>query len=371
MTSNQSRFRSVSPAVLIPLRMAASRLSAEEPTTWVMAYVASEEDMTPAVPPVAAWQPSEVEVTVDDVRRAAALLASVTVRTPALRTDALAGVAFKAECLQRGGSFKLRGAYTKLSSLPDRSRGVAAVSSGNHAIAVALSAKLLGTTAVILTPLDAPAVKIERARSLGAEIVTYDRYAEDRDAATAAFVEERGLPFVPPFDDPVIMSGQGTVALELLEDVPDLDVLVVPVSGGGLIAGCAVAAHALRQGIRVVGVEPEAMDDTRRSFAAGERVSVPATHTIADGLTVTAPGIHTWAVNQRLVSEVVTVSDDEIVGAMAWAFEHLHVVVEPSGAVGIAALLTGRVTGSRVGVVLSGGNVGLDTFATLIGGRSG
>lgn len=312
-----------------------------------------------------------MELTVDDVRRAAVVLEGVAVRTPVLRTDALPGVAFKAECLQRSGSFKLRGAYTKVSSLPDRSRGVAAVSSGNHAVAVALSAKLLGTTAVILTPVDAPAVKIDRARSLGAEIVTFDRFAEDRDAVTAAFVAERGLPFVPPFDDPVIMSGQGTAGLELLEDAPALDVLVVPVSGGGLIAGCAVAAHALRPGIRVVGVEPEAMDDTRRSLAAGERVSIPAARTIADGLTVTAPGVHTWAVNQRLVSEVVTVSDDEIVDAMAWAFEHLHVVVEPSGAVGIAAVLTGRVTGGRVGVVLSGGNVGLDMFATLIGGRSG
>jgi len=296
----------------------------------------------------------------------------VAVHTPVLRTDALPDVVFKAECLQRGGSFKLRGAYTKIASLPDLSRGVAAVSSGNHAIGVAMSASLLGTNAVILTPHDAPAVKIDRARALGAEIVTFDRYAEDRDAVTATFAAERGLPFVPPFDDPVIMSGQGTVALELLDDEPELDALVVPMSGGGLMAGCAIVASSLRPGIRLIGVEPAAMDDTRRSFEAGERVSVPAAPTIADGLTVTQPGEHTWAINRKLVTDVVTVTDDEIAEAVRWAFEHLRVVVEPSGAVGIAALRTGRVQPSgRTGVVLSGGNVGADTFASLIGGRSG
>jgi threonine dehydratase len=313
-----------------------------------------------------------VAPTIDDVRRAAVGLRGVAVRTPVLHSDAMPGVAFKAECLQRGGSFKLRGAYTKIASLPDLSRGVAAVSSGNHAIGVALSASLLGTRAVILTPVDAPAVKIDRARALGAEIVTFDRYTEDRDAVTATFADERGLPFVPPFDDHVIMSGQGTVALELLEDEPDLDALVVPMSGGGLMAGCAVVASALRPHLRLIGVEPAVMDDTRRSFAAGERVSVPAAPTIADGLTVTQPGALTWAINRDRVSAVVTVTDDEIADAVRWAFEHLHVVVEPSGAVGIAALLRGRVEATgRTGVVLSGGNVGADTFASLIGGRSG
>lgn len=313
-----------------------------------------------------------MEPTIDDVRSAAARLRGVAVRTPVLRSDSMPDVVFKAECLQRGGSFKLRGAYTKITSLPDLSRGVAAVSSGNHAIGVALSAKLLDTSAVILTPLDAPVIKIDRARALGAEIVTFDRYTEDRDAVTAAFAEERGLPFVPPFDDPVIMSGQGTVALELLEDEPDIDTLVVPMSGGGLMAGCAVVASALRPDLRLVGVEPAAMDDTRRSFAAGERVSVPAAQTIADGLTVTQPGERTWEINRRAVAEVVAVTDDEIVDAMRWAFEHLHVVVEPSGAVGIAALRTGRVAGpGRTGVVLSGGNIGIDTFTELIGGARG
>jgi threonine dehydratase len=313
-----------------------------------------------------------VEPTIDDVRSAAARLRGVAVRTPVLHSDAMPGVAFKAECLQRGGSFKLRGAYTKISSLSDVSRGVAAVSSGNHAIGVALSASLLDTSAVILTPLDAPAVKIDRARALGAEIVTFDRYTEDRDAVTAAFAAARGLPFVPPFDDPVIMSGQGTVALELLEDEPGIDTLVVPMSGGGLMAGCAVVASSLRPDLRLVGVEPAAMDDTRRSFAAGERVSVPAAHTIADGLTVTQPGERTWEINRRAVAEVVAVTDDEIVEAMRWAFEHLHVVVEPSGAVGIAALRTGRVVpGARTGVVLSGGNIAIDTFTELIGGARG
>ena len=312
-------------------------------------------------------------VTIDDVRRAAATLAGITVRTPVLRSDELdrrtgASVFLKAECLQRGGAFKLRGAYTKVSSIPaaERARGVAAVSSGNHAIAVALSAQLLGTSAVILMPEDAPMAKVDVVRRLGAEIVTFDRYAEDRDERTRAFVSERGLPFVPPFDDPVIIAGQGTVALELCEDVTGLDVLVVPVSGGGLIAGCGVAAPA---SVRIVGVEPAVMDDTRRSLAAGARVSVPVSPTIADGLTVTMPGELTWSLNRTRVSEVVTVTDDQLVDAMRFLFEEARLVAEPSGTAGVAALLSGALPAAEkhVGVVLSGGNVGAARFASLVG----
>lgn len=316
-------------------------------------------------------------VAIDDVRRAAAVLDGVTVRTPVLRSDALdervgARVYLKCECLQRGGAFKLRGAYSKIASIPEAERagGVVAVSSGNHAIAVALSASLLGTTATILVPADAPAAKIDVVRALGAEVVTFDRFTEDRDAATAAFVAERGRPFVPPFDDPAIVAGQGTVALELFEQVDvELDALVVPMSGGGLMAGCGVVAAAVSPTTRLIGVEPEAMDDTRRSLVAGERVSVPVAPTIADGLTVTAPGRVTWPINRRLLSEVVTVSDGQLVDAMRVLFEDVHVVVEPSGAAGVAALLSGAVDagGRDVAVVLSGGNVGLERFVGLLG----
>jgi threonine dehydratase len=318
-----------------------------------------------------------VAPTIEDVERAARVLEGVTVRTPVLRADELdervgAEVHLKAECLQRGGAFKLRGAYTKLSSIPEDERrgGVAAVSSGNHAIAVALSAKLLGTTATILVPEDAPAAKIDVVRALGAEVVTFDRFAEDRDAVAAALVAERGVPFVPPFDDPVIVAGQGTAALELFDDVGTLDALLVPVSGGGLIAGCALVAEARSPSTRMIGVEPAAMDDTRRSLEAGQRVAVPMAATIADGLTVTTPGVVTWAINERLLSEVVTVTDDELVEAMRFLFRVAHVVVEPSGAAGVAALLAGKVdvTGQRVGVIISGGNVGIDRFVELVGG---
>lgn len=319
-------------------------------------------------------------VTVEDVRRAASGLVDITVRTPVVRNDVLdertgATVFLKCECLQRGGAFKLRGAYTKISSLPEdeRRRGVSAVSSGNHAIAVALSARLLGTAAVILVPEDAPAVKIDVVRRLGAEIVTYDRFAEDRDEATATFVAERGVPFVPPYDDPAIVAGQGTAALELLEDAGDLDVLVVPVSGGGLLAGCGTVVRDRCPDARIVGVEPAAMDDTRRSFESGERVSLPVSPTIADGLTVTTPGRVTWPINRTLLSDVATVTDDQLVDAMRFLFDEAHLVVEPSGAAGVAALLADaiEVGGQRVGVIVSGGNVGSQRFIELVGGSPG
>jgi threonine dehydratase len=314
--------------------------------------------------------------TFDDVVRAARGLEGVTVRTPFVRSDELderlgAEVVLKAECLQRGGAFKLRGAYTKLLSLTpeERRRGVIAVSSGNHAIAVALSAALLDTTAVILVPHDAPAAKVDVARHLGAELVRFDRFADDRDEVTAALVRERGLPFVSPFDDPVIIAGQGTVGLELFDEVDALDALLVPMSGGGLMAGCALVAAERSPSTRLIGVEPEAMDDTRRSLAAGQRVRIAVAPTIADGLTVASPGAVPWAINREHVDEVVTVTDGQLVDAMRFAFRALHLVVEPSGAAGLAALLAGafEVRGQRVGVVLSGGNIGVDRFTELIG----
>lgn len=313
---------------------------------------------------------------IEDVQAAAARLEGVANRTPVLRSrtlDELAAteVHLKAEVFQRGGAFKFRGAYNRISrlSLEELRRGVAAFSSGNHAQAVALAARLCGTSAVIVMPRDAPPEKVEATRGYGAEVVAYDRYRKDREAIGRRVAEERGLTLVPPYDDPVVMAGQGTAALELIDEAPDLDVLVVPVSGGGLIAGSATAAKAFRPAIRVIGVEPETGDDTKRSLEAGRRVEIDVPRTIADGLQCHVPGELTFEVNRRLVDEVVTVTDREIVEAMRLLFERLKVVVEPSGAVGVAALLARRVpgVGRRAGVILSGGNIGARRFTELVG----
>lgn len=318
------------------------------------------------------------ELGIDDVRAAAQRLAGVAHRTPVLTSrtvDELTGarVLAKAECFQRGGAFKFRGAYNAVASLdPEvRSRGVLAYSSGNHAQAIALAARLHHVPAVIVMPYDAPPSKVAATEGYGAEIVRYDRYAQDREEIGGRLAAERRLTLIPPYDHRAVMAGQGTVALELVEQAGALDVLVVCVGGGGLISGCATAATALSPGVRVVGVEPAAGDDVRRSLAAGRRVSVPVPRTIADGQQTTSPGELTFPVIQRLVSEVVTVTDEEIVAAMVLAFERLKVVLEPSGASALAALLAGRVAdvvGRRVGVTLSGGNVGAARFAELTTG---
>jgi len=320
-----------------------------------------------------------VTLSLDDVRAAAERLSGIAHRTPVLTSRTLdertGSTAFlKAECLQRGGAFKFRGAYNMISSLgpEERERGVVAYSSGNHAQAVSLAARLLGTSATILMPADTPPAKLDATRGYGAEIVTYDRYTEDREALGAALAVERGgLALVPPYEHPLIMAGQGTAALELLDDVPGLDALLVPVGGGGLIAGCATAAKALRPGIRVIGVEPEAGDDTRRSLEAGERVRIPVPRTIADGQQADIPGELTFAVNRQVVDTIVTVSDAEILDAMAFLFDRMKLVTEPSGASAAAALLAGRAEagGARVGVIISGGNVGAARFAELMAGR--
>jgi threonine dehydratase len=309
-----------------------------------------------------------------DVQAAAQRLHGVAHRTPVLRSrtlDALAGatVHVKAECFQRCGAFKFRGAYNKIVSLreDDRARGVLAYSSGNHAQAVALVARLLGTSATIVMPEDTPAAKLEATRGYGAEVVMYDRFAQKREEIGALLAEERGLALIKPYDDPLVIAGQGTVALELLVEVPELDLLVTPVGGGGLIAGCATVAKTLRPEMRVAGVEPEAGNDTVQSLASGKRVNVGVPRTIADGLQAAEPGELTFAINRELVDEIVTVSDAEIVDAMAFLFDRLKIVVEPSGAVGIAALLNGRLHGATVGVVISGGNVGAQRFAELVG----
>ena len=313
----------------------------------------------------------------EDVQDAARRLEGVAHRTPSVTSrtfDELTGTTsfFKAENFQRGGAFKFRDAYNAISSLhaEQLARGVAAFSSGNHAQAVSIAAGLVGTHAVILMPEDAPAAKVQATRGYGAEVVTYDRYTEDREALGRALAEDRGMTLIPPYEHPLVMAGQGTAALELLADAPDLDVLVVPVGGGGLIAGCSTAAKALRPGIRVVGVEPEEGDDTRQSLVAGERIDIGVPRTIADGLQATIPGALTFEVNRRLVDEIVTVTDAQLVDAMRFAFDRMKLVVEPSGAAGFAALMAGAVPeagGKRVGVVISGGNVGSARFAELVG----
>ncbi|GAA0530544.1 serine/threonine dehydratase [Saccharopolyspora subtropica] len=313
-------------------------------------------------------------VTLDDVRDAAKRLDGVAHRTPVLTSTTLnnlvgAEVFLKCENFQRMGAFKFRGAYNAISRLgaEQLGRGVAAYSSGNHAQAVALACRLLGATAVILMPEDAPAAKLAATRGYGAEVVTYDRYSQDRVALGEQLAAERGLTLIPPYDHPHVMAGQGTAALELLDEVGALDALVTPVGGGGLIAGCATVAKGLDPNIRVIGVEPDTADDTRRSFAAGERVTTPVSRTIADGLAVPAPGELTFEVNRRLVDEVVLVTDEEIRAAMRLVFERLKIVIEPSAAVGVAALLTGRISAPpRVGVVISGGNVDLARFTELL-----
>jgi threonine dehydratase len=276
----------------------------------------------------------------------------------------------KAENLQRIGAFKFRGAYNTIAQLTpaQRERGVVAFSSGNHAQGVALAAQLLDVPATIVMPSDAPSAKLAATRGYGAEVVTYDRERMNRSEIAGAIAAERGATLVPPYDDPAIIAGQGTVALELLADAGRLDVLLVPLGGGGLLAGCALAAVALSPGVRVFGVEPEAGDDWVRSWRADRIVSIPVPQTIADGQQTQAPGELTWPIVRRLAAGIVTVSDDEIRRAMRFAFERLKLVLEPSGASALAALLSGKIDarGTRAGVVLSGGNVDPATFAACI-----
>ncbi len=301
----------------------------------------------------------------DDVRAAAQLLDGVAHRTPVVRSRTLGEhVVLKPESLQRGGAFKFRGAYNKIASLPKGAK-VVAYSSGNHAQAVALASRLLGAHATILMPEDAPASKLAATRGYGAEVVTYDRYTGDREAIAAELAGDSAH-IVPPYDDELIMAGAGTAALELIEDAGVVDTLITPVGGGGLISGSAVIAKEL--GVRrVVGIEPEAGDDWVQSFARGEPVAIDVPRTIADGLQTHAPGTLTWEVASRFVDEIVTVTDAQIVDAMRFAFERLKLVVEPSGAVGIAAVREGLVEAPSIGIIVSGGNVGADRFAELVG----
>lgn len=315
-----------------------------------------------------------------DIRAAAQRIAPYIVRTPLLTSaalDAAAGarVFVKPEALQRTGSFKIRGAMSRMSLLTadQRRRGVVAFSSGNHAQAVAHSAQLLKTPAVIVMPADAPAIKIANTRGYGAEVVLYDRYTEDREAIGRKLASDRQLVLVPPFDDPFVMAGQGTAGLEIAEDVSamgaSLDAALICCSGGGLAAGMATALTDAFPNAKVYAVEPEGFDDTRRSLAAGERTAnAPGAKSICDALLVDKPGALTFEVNRRLLAGAVAVSDAEVRSAMRFAFEHLKLAVEPGGAAALAALLARKtdVAGKTVAIILSGGNVDPGQFAEIL-----
>jgi threo-3-hydroxy-L-aspartate ammonia-lyase len=318
---------------------------------------------------------TQFAISIEDVRAAAERLRGVANRTPVVTSrtvDGLVGarVFFKCENLQRGGAFKLRGAYNRLVTLSaaERERGIVAFSSGNHAQGVALAARELGIAATIVMPTDAPALKMQATRDYGAEIVTYDRLHEDREAIASELARDRGLTVIPPYNHPAIMAGQGTAALELLEEVPDLDWLLAPVGGGGLLSGCSIAAKALRQAIKIVGVETETSDDWVQSLAAGHPVRIPPPDTIADGIRTQEPGSLTFPIVQALAQGVMTVSDEEVKSAMRFLLLRLKILVEPTGAVPAALLFSGRldVKGSRVGVILSGGNADPGLLAEVL-----
>ncbi len=318
--------------------------------------------------------------TAADVDAAAATLAGVALRTPLVTSpvlDAMLGarVYLKAETLQRTGSFKFRGAYNKISSIPKerRSGGVVAYSSGNHAQGVAAAAKLLDMPAVIVMPSDAPKPKLARTAALGAEIVLYDRDREDRAAIARDIAKQRGAVLVPPFDDPKIIAGQGTAGREIIEDLAKLglapDIVVIGASGGGLAAGISLAIKARAPGAMIYTAEPEGFDDTARSFRSGKReANARLSGTICDALMTQTPGAITWEINRKLIGKGVTASDEEVGRAVAFAFRELKLVVEPGGAIGLAALLAGKldIKGKVAVAVLSGGNVDAELFHRLV-----
>jgi threo-3-hydroxy-L-aspartate ammonia-lyase len=316
----------------------------------------------------------ELVIEFQDVVAAAGRLAGVVNRTPVFTSRTLnerAGceVFLKAESFQRTGAFKFRGAFNAISQLePDvRKGGVVAYSSGNHAQGVALAAKLHDIPAVILMHSDAPAVKRDATRGYGAEIIPIDRQKEDGETLQYEIARERGMTVVHAYDNPDIMAGQGTAALELLEDVPDLDAVVIPVGGGGLISGCAVAVKGVHPGIRVFGVETEDADDTRQSFQRGERVTIQPPKTIADGIRLTTPGALTFPVVRRYCDDVLVVSDDEVLDALRFVIVRMKLTIEPSGAVPVAAVLKGLLPDDcrKAGIIVSGGNIDPALLATL------
>ena len=321
---------------------------------------------------------SDLPITYSDIVAAHQRIAGVVHRTPILTSktadDAVqARLFFKCENFQRAGAFKLRGAYNALVQLSpeQKAAGVVAYSSGNHAQAVGLAAKLLGIKSVIVMPSDAPAAKMAATRDFGGEIVLYDRYREDREELASHLAEERSLTLVPPFDHPHVMAGQGTTAKEMFEDTDRLDVVLVPLGGGGLLSGCAVTARALNPKCTVIGVEPEAGNDGERSFRTGSIVHIDVPATIADGAQTQHLGRHTFPVILDLVDDVITVSDADLIETMRFFASRMKIIAEPTGCLGAAAVIQRRigVTGKSVGVVISGGNIDMTRFAGLLLGR--
>lgn len=322
-------------------------------------------------------------VTFADIEAAAARLDGLAVRTPLIESPALndelgARILLKPETLQRAGAFKFRGAMNKISQMDAaaRARGVVACSSGNHAQGVALAARMVGAPAVIVMPADAPAMKVANTRAYGAEVIHYDRYSEDRDAITERIAQERGMTIVWPFDDVDVIAGQGTVGLELVQQARALGVeltsVLAPVGGGGLVAGVSTAVKALSPRTSILGVEPAAFDDTRRSLESGTRERIdPAARSICDALQSPSPGAITFPINQRNLDGVATVTDADVAEAIRYAYTTLKLVVEPGGVVGLAALLSGviDVEDVTVGVVLSGGNIDPGLFASILAGE--
>ncbi|MEK6283618.1 MAG: pyridoxal-phosphate dependent enzyme [Acidobacteriota bacterium] len=314
-------------------------------------------------------------LTLELIKEAAARIDGHIHHTPVMTSRSFneragAEVFFKCENLQRAGAFKIRGATNKILSLTpeEKRRGVAAFSSGNHAQAVALASREAGVSAVIAMPDDAPKAKVAATRAYGAEIIFYDRQKQDREAVAVEIAQREGRVMVPPYDDYLILAGQGTCGLEFLEEVPDLDCLLAPCSGGGLFAGVSVAAKALNPNVRCFPVEPETADDTRQSFLKGERVSIAPPPTIADGLRVQSPGTLTFPVLQKTAEDVLTVSDEEIIETIKFFLFRMKLLVEPSGAAAAAAVLTRKVPrdAKRVGVIISGGNIDSELLSQLL-----
>ena len=318
---------------------------------------------------------SILPVSYADVVAASFRIAGIAHRTPVLTSrhaDSISGATlyFKCENFQRMGAFKFRGGYNAIAALsaPDRARGVVAFSSGNHAQAIALGAQLQGVKATIVMPLDAPRVKLDATRGYGAEVITYDRFKEDREIVAARVASERGLVSIPPFNHRDVIAGQGTAAKELIEDAGLLDVLVVCLGGGGLLSGCALAAHALSPDCKIFGVEPAAGDDFQQSFRSGKRVTIAVPNTIADGAQTTCPGDLTFPIVCALADDIVTVTDDELIATMKFFASRMKIVVEPTGCLAAAAVLGGKVDvrGKRVGIIVSGGNVDPATFGRYL-----
>lgn len=314
-------------------------------------------------------------LTFADIEAAAERLHAVVQHTPVVTSRILNAhtgreIFLKCEQFQRAGAFKFRGAYNMIAQLDQqaRERGVIAFSSGNHAQGLALAAQILAVPAIVCMPNDAPQIKVEATRGYGAELRFYNRLSDDREAFTRAIAEEKGLTLVPPYDHAQVMAGAGTAVLELLHELPDLDTILVPIGGGGLIAGSAIAAHGINPHINVLGVEPQGADDTARSLQAGERVSIAPPTTIADGLRITKPGALTFPLVQQHVHDVLIVSDDEIRAALRFAALRLKLVMEPSGAATLAAVMAGRLplNARRVGILISGGNIEPELLASIL-----